>query len=796
MESAKSQKILRIFLPLVFLIGININSIGQQKNEFIYLPAHEISNELSESVRDMAYWLSQAIGKQFLIQTGKPQSNAGILLEFVEKSDLKPDIKKKILADGQSFYLSINGIHSVRIIGTGDASLINGIYTFLYELGFRWYMPGDEWTIVPNLKNFNIQIAKIYAPDFQNRSYFGTGGMNAIAALDPQNKFKKDFLLWNRRNRFGGNYAMRGHTGQVFYSDNKKFLSDHPEYFCQHTVNRYGRIDIANPGAIDLYIQWALKQVNPNDRFSVIGVEPADGSGRKDDCLPPNMSEIKTWSDKYFWLANKVAKEVEQKKIGALVELYAYSSHAAPPSFDLEKVVYPVIIPYAFQNIADPKQFIDLWSRKLNGRAMGMYDYWNITQWSSDLPQFNIYSIPEKLKLWKQKNITTVNLESTNAKGPMGPALWITAQMMWNTNLSMNQLYDEFLNKCFGEAASDIKNMYDRWSIHYQGAMEVALSLHDLASAANKTKDQAVQKRITELKAYVHYLKLYYDYQGNLSTANYKQLIDYIYSIHELRLLQTSALVTSYIKKPVGIMTLPNYGNNAITYDEIEANFEKDIMENPVAYHVSDFAFDVTKASPAENKTKKKYNPPYINGTNTYRFYLPSDKNIVIQAGATANTEFIIKDQNNAIVFDKIIIGSKQGYDTIKLKLQAGKYSLTFGAYYRFSRLIFPSDIVFVSSDNNYDNAGYPLQYIYVPKDVTEIIYRDNLGPGVNKRGFWKDPDGEIIQPELLKVNIYRIQVPRAYRGKVWILNIGHRKFELLNIPNVFSLNNFSYSAQ
>ena len=65
------------------------------------------------------------------------------------------------------------------------------------------------------------------------------------------------------------------------------------------------------------------------------------------------------------------------------------------------------------------------------------------------------HSIPEKLRLWKRHNITAVNLESTNAKGPMGHALWIALQMMWNVNLSFDQLYNEFLNQCFGSAAPE-----------------------------------------------------------------------------------------------------------------------------------------------------------------------------------------------------------------------------------------------------------------------------------------------------------------------------------------------------
>jgi hypothetical protein len=789
----KSCCIWRLLILFSYIALFSFRLSAQRNFDYTIYISPEFKGEILESVNDMAYWLEKSTDHHFEVKTSTSILDKGIQLQALELSNLSQSVRKKISADGQSFYLSIDGTNKALIAGTASNSFINGIYTFLQELGFRWYMPGDTWTIVPDLKNIKISINKVFTPDFQNRTYFGTGGIAGIAGIDPQNNFKKDFEIWNRRNRFGGDYATIGHTGEAFYSAKKQELDQHPEYFCNNTINKAGRIDISQQGAVDIFVSWALSQKKPNSIFPVIGVDPADGSGGKDDCLPTNMPQVQTWSDKYFFLANKVAERLPDEDNKTRVQLYAYASHTAPPNFDVNKKVYPVIIPYAFQNVADPEQYIELWQKKMRGQPMGIYDYWNITQWSTDVPQFNIYSIPEKLRFWKLHNITTINLESTNAKGPMGLSLWIAAQMMWNVDLSFEKLYQEFLNDCFGPAANDVKKMYDRWSLHYQGPMEAILSLHDLDLASAKTKDEAVQKRIAELKAYVHYLKLYYDYQSKASISKYEELINYVYSIHSLRLLQTSPLLTRYINKPAGLTQEQKGKPTTINYDEIEVNFEKDLKENPNAYQVSDFVFNIAKATPAKIIEKEIYNPSSIIGKNNYQFYLPANKNVIFQLGSTDNTQFTIKDENGKVWLDKTITGSKQGYQAINLDLPMGKYTLSFGAYYRISRIIFPHDIAFFSSNNFYDNAGYPLIYIYVPKDVNEIIYRDQRGPGVNNRGDWRNPDGQIVKAVSLKYDAYRIEVAPSYRGKVWVLNIGHRNFELLNIPNIFSLNNFSY---
>lgn len=788
-----------ILIVCILLLPIGITA--QKTYDYTVNVSSKVQGRISETVDDMIYWMEKGTGKKFKIKEGPGIKKDGINIILAQDVTLPDSISKKINADGQSFYLSVDGSESASIVGIGNNSLVNGIYTFLQILGFRWYMPGDAWAIIPDLKNVKISINKVFTPDFQTRTYFGTGGIAAVAGLDPQNSFKKDFDIWNRRNRFGGDYISKGHMGQAFYSAEKQELDQHPEYFCNNKINNAGRIDISKQGAVDVFVGWALSQRNSNNSFPVIGVDPADGSGGKDDCLPSNMPQVRTWSDKYFFLANKVAEKLPADDSKTWVQLYAYASHAAPPNFELNKKIYPVIIPYAFQNVSEPEQFIELWRRKMKGLPMGIYDYWNITQWSSDVPQFNIYSIPKRLRLWKKNNITTVSLESTNAKGPLGHALWIAAQMMWDVDLSFDKLYQQFLNDCFGLAAEDVKKMYDRWSLNYQGSMEVALSAQNLDDASAKTTDTSILNRLSELKAYVKYLGCYYDYRYNPNMQSYKNLVNYIYSIHHLRLVQTYPLIANYIKDPSGHrpqVKNSSFGSEAegikqLNRDNIEKSFKEDLRSNPVSYKISGLNFDVSKASPANNRGRDYYSPLYLNGQNEYLFYLPNSKTLELQAGATDATKLYIMDNEGKVAYEDTIKGSQQGYRTIKIQLGAGNYKIIFGGLYRKSRIIFPKDISFLSQTNFYDNYRYPLLYIYVPKDVSEIIYTDELGPGIGNRGNWIDPDGKIVQPQKLKYTTYRVAVPAGCRGRVWVLDIGHTKFRMLNIPNFYSLNNFTY---
>ena len=105
-SSASIGKAGRLLLTLQYFIQTCLYTNGQYYNEVIHLPAGPLSKEVSASANDMAFWLKQATGKSFEIKVTGAEGSKGISLEFVDRSgqNLPADIRKKISADGQSFY--------------------------------------------------------------------------------------------------------------------------------------------------------------------------------------------------------------------------------------------------------------------------------------------------------------------------------------------------------------------------------------------------------------------------------------------------------------------------------------------------------------------------------------------------------------------------------------------------------------------------------------------------------------------------------------------------------------------
>lgn len=716
---------------------------------------------------------------------------------------------------GQEFYLERTGARTLIKFTTAN-SLNNAVYTLLDHLGFRWYGPGENWFVKPAKLNPAPIPGKWVAPTFRNRGFFGTGGLDAIGPHDPQNEYKAKWYAWKRRNRFNADFAGTGHTGQAFYLENKELLDAHPEWFNSDAGKRNGRIRIEVPEAVAAYKAWIHRKYDGvTEPFIAIGVDPEDGRGGSDDPLPPDgFAGITGWNhaDKWWWLANEVAKDYDENDRRIVVSMYAYGdgpTNALGPKFALRKNVYPTIIPYAFQTAYLPQEMVKVWASKITG-AMGIYDYWNITQWSQGLPQFNIYSMKDKLTLWRKHKVDGVYIETTDAAGPMGHSWWIAGQLQFDLNKDFNALYHQYLTECFGKAAPTMKKMYDRWSLNPQGAGEVSLSLADLQAAdAAVAPGSPEWKRINELKAYVHFMKLYYEHDGTQESKD--RLFHYLYSIHHLMMVQTSAFIGQWYISPLDKGNIvPKGTERRLTEAEIDAQFRADLQSDPKRYDVSSFRFDFAKAVFTEPMDEKAWRF----GRNPTAYFVPQKSGPVsFDAGCEGHdTRFTLFSDDGILLnepvggpghfdYTETIDGRTWQMKKFTVTVKAGmRYYVRFrGGFNRF-KMHSPVIVYNSHSGDDFDNYAYPYHYLYVPKDCSEIIFEDSLAAkpdGTYATGVFFAP-GEAIGPENRGVpigikNLYRVAVKPEWKGKVIACSFGHTAWSLKNLPNVVSLQRFAY---
>lgn len=710
---------------------------------------------------------------------------------------------------GQEFYLSsINNRTEIRY--TTENSLNNAIYTYLHLLGFRWYGPGDNWFIKPKkLQTVNFP-GKWVRPTFRNRSSFGSGGMwfSSPPLYDPQNVYNTKWELWKKRNRLGVDFVDFGHGGDAFYLDNKSTLDAHPEWFNSDQGKRQGRIRIENKAAVQLYKSWIRKRFsNSKSDFMLLGVDPADSSGGSDDPLPKNMPFIKNHADKWWWLANEVAKDYDENNNRVVISMYAYSSAAVPPSFPLRKNIYPIIIPYAFQYVYNPKELmIEAWKKKIAGK-MGIYDYWEIPLWSFGIPGSDIYEMDKKLKYWAKNNIDGIYLETTYSAGPMGHVHWLASQLQWDVEQDFNKLYNQYLNDCFGKAAPVMKRMFDRWSLNNQKMGEAGFTLQDLSEAGKLvTKNSPEWKRINELKAYAHYMKLYNEHDG--TKENRDNIFQYMYSIHHLLMVQTAGFVGGGYIDPGGPAPQPVRSFKRLSPEEIERQFDRDLQQTKT-YQLSDFKFDFEKVVYTDPIPNDSW---LFGGKANFYFIAPFTGTVQIEAGpeAVENYSSQIKISTNNVeilnvtvkkdisTYRETVSGRSWNLKKISFNIEKNKiYNLQTSGGNNRVKFITPGIVLFKNAGESidYDNYSYPDFYFYVPKNTREIIFYDAQPEGTNLRGYLITPDGKTLKRESTGIaTMYRVKVDPSQSGKVWRAAFGHPTWSFKNIPNMASLQKFRYN--
>ncbi len=457
------------------------------------------------------------------------------------------DLQTSLMKEG--FILKGNG-KTLDIFANHFNGLRNGVYYYLNLLGFRFYLPGDIWTHIPNLRTPFLEIDTTIYPPFANRAMFPTGGFRKNLAVDPNNLFQKDWNHWLSQNLYSSEEKIDGHMGEAFNNKYKKELLGDTMMLAEVKGRRQWSASvkwcISNSKLVELFVKdrvEAFEKMKENfpDR-NLISVEPADGYG---DCECDNCKKMGTVSDRYFYLANKAAEAIEKKWRDGGVSLFAYNTHAAVPSITLESNVFVMVTPYRFQNITEPAVLLNKWKEKTGN--IGVYDYWCITDACLDLPIFNyLQKLPGKYKLWSDLHLKGFLLETGYSKFNNALAFYFFSRMIWFKETDLMRMLRKFCDENFGKAAPVIFTMLERWGINFKTRFEVPVSLEEIKRAYSLEKDPTVQKRLDEVKAVLVYAALEDNAVSNLSKSGAEERVDnlfrYIWSVYDYRIINTGVI--------------------------------------------------------------------------------------------------------------------------------------------------------------------------------------------------------------------------------------------------------------
>ena len=819
------------FMAIAFALS-TVNTFAQT----VFYPANA-SQLLKETAVDLAIQLQLSIaGSNFSSQPFATRPSTGIILQY--DSSISDNQLCKVKSDGHS-YISFTALQ--------DNGLHFGVYQFLHQLGFRFYLPGKIWEISPSLTSAFIIIDTVYSSPFRYKNWFISGGYNNWV-MDKSRHYDWDtyfgenghqWALYQRRNGMEGASRFAGHRDDLMTGSYFSALQNNPCYVANYGGSRQATQqsvpDINSNASMQLWgnaigQQYAaFKNIifsnqtiysniyhNFNYIYGNIGIEVPDGAhwaNTNDNSGCSNKNYLKE-SDQHFTLANYVVNQLQQSAGSKRFQLYAYDGHANVPSSHIviNNQIDVQVAPYAFQNETSPKGLLNRWYKRWN--AVSEYHYLNIGQWSGETPAFHLTDLKSTLQRLKDKNSQGIVWEASPAKFASLPFLSAANQFLLS-NKNVDSSLSEFCNSLFGGAANTIFKLLNLWT--GDGSLNTSNGIMDnkyklplyfqlLKEADGKTQHAplVVKKRINELKAYLHYMDLYYDWvfdqrSNNEKTSKAAALCIYLAKANRLQLVNSYFLITDITSRyptagnfytqynPLDGSAYNNGNLDLITDADIQTNFVADLQKHSsinttFIFESADEIAQLFSSAKLQTPEKIKVKIGFTNGkdyTAQSEFYIqaPSVGSFSIKykpsfaMAGKGNINFTMEGVNQPLLITKdftISSTDRDGVITIPLPAQGG-YKLTISSKYKSSvdveittngNSFFKSGSFCGSSIENYRQhlPSFP-GYFHVPAGITRVYFSvNNSNPGgqgftlpsaVSKAFVFTDNQNNSIEPKL-----------------------------------------------
>ncbi len=839
------------FIRTGFVAAIMLLCMVYTKAQTVTYPLKS-SQLLRSTAEDAAMLLQKAIaGSQFTVgtYTGLPQ--AGII--FIYDSSISKSQYCRVESDGSTF---------IRFSAAEDNGLCFGIYQYLHDLGYRFYQPGTAWEIIPSLQSAFKKTDTAYTTDFKYNSWSISGGHNRWV-MDNSNNYGWDtyfgenghnWALYQRRNGMNGAYRFTGHRDDVMTGSYLATLQNNPCYVASHDSTRQATLnsvpDVNNGAAMELwantlqqkYVQYRNTILgnttlymdlfrNHNYNHQNIGIEVPDAAkwgNTKDNSGCSNLGYAKE-SDQHFTLANFTMQKISTNFPNLRSQLYAYSTHADVPSpnIQINDRIDIQLVPEVYQNLTSTNGLRNRWYNRT--KNISEYNYLNLSDWSGETPAFDLNDLKNTVQIARDKKSQGLMWEASPAKFASLPFLLaVNKSLKDNTSIEAN--LEEFCNNMFASAAKDVLNLLKLMSNNNimvggtSNRYKLSVFFNIMTEAEQKIMQEPaiVKERLQELKAYLHYMVLYFDWAADQRPADVKKdkaaaLCIYLAKIHKIQLVNSYFLITTISSKyprTSNFFGQYNYVNGTayqggnlslITAAEIEDNYRNDMagLSNKVDQFKFEQVASVTdRLDGAGLETPKKINVKlnYTNGMDHYNrceFFIkaPAKGNFTISYKPSFDMpgkgyiNFTVESIDKALqIITDITLDKNAPAGSLNIALpNAGNYKITVSSKYKSAadleiitnkNIFYKSGSFFGKATEVYaDDKSMP-GYFYIPAGVNRVYFslgNSNSATGyataekINTAFAIQDKNGKTLTARFVTPTdsaLFFIDIPAESRGK------------------------------
>ncbi|MHC4874055.1 MAG: DUF4838 domain-containing protein [Planctomycetota bacterium] len=365
-----------------------------------------------------------------------------------------------------------------------EGGSLNAVYDFLRSLGVRWYMPGELGEIVPQRKSIKLtHINKTVKPSFSLRCFNWVN----------YNEVGLDDLLWDRRMGLNTGYELWG--AKTFVSHGIRAVIGHPEMKTAHPEyyaiqnnrrmtekNHSGRPCLTSEGLIKETINYCRAVFDHYDE-PMVCIWPTDGFAQ---CECESCSKIDHVSDYVWGFVNSVAKEVYKTHPDKKISCGAYNIYVAPPP-SIEKLSPNVVVYIAnrgrpgFNTKERWEKYLTLikkWQKRVapgniirgeNNRytlSLGVkngpvaFAPLHPREFAKDLEMLKGICMGERNESPRGVR-TAAKRYSWRAPGLDHLNLYVNARFLWNADLDIDEVLEEYFTLFYGPAAEKMKAAFN-----------------------------------------------------------------------------------------------------------------------------------------------------------------------------------------------------------------------------------------------------------------------------------------------------------------------------------------------
>ena len=412
---------------------------------------------------------------------------------------------------------------------------LNAVYTYLQELGFRWYSPGDIGEVLPKLDAIPSRIfSQRSAPDFPVRrmAFYGKNYFQS----------SREELLWQLRLGLNTGIEILGDLpighGMANVYGTSKMRREHPDYFAllngeRDTLSRsIGKPCLSIEGLRQENIAY-LKQVFEDFDVPAISVMPGDAFYHICEChlctgkdTPERGVEGKL-SD-YVWdYVNDVATEIYKSYPEKKITCFAYGTYLLPPT-KIAKLSPNIIVGICqnrstFHNEAQRIKYENIrneWLKKVENKELLIWDYYLHARPGKKLegfPAIFTKTIAKDIRDLKGKSsgdfIEVYRSTSSPERSDLSLAtnhlnVYVTAKLLWDGDLDLDELIRDYTQQFYGPAQQEMLEFFllaeAQWHTLREKGAQIKTLFDLLEKAQVKVqKTSAYARRIQNIADYI-----------------------------------------------------------------------------------------------------------------------------------------------------------------------------------------------------------------------------------------------------------------------------------------------------